>query len=81
MSATKQKKMMLFRQMTTLRGELLLIKRSQVRLQEKLDAVLGSYAGIASMLNEERKLLDEMVLASSNVVQQSRCREEVKKAA
>lgn len=80
MSKIKEKKMVLFRQMTTLRGELLLIKRSQSRLQEKLDAVLGSYAGVASMLNEERKLLEEMVLAS-DVARQNRCVEDVKKAA
>ena len=80
MPSIKEKKMVLFRQMTTLRGELLLIKRSQVRLQEKLDALLGSYAGVSSMLNEERKLLEEMVLAS-DVARGSRCTEDVKKAA
>ena len=80
MPSIKEKKMVLFRQMTTLRGELLLIKRSQVRLQEKLDALLGSYAGVASMLNEERKLLEEMVLAS-DVARRTRCTEDVKKAA
>jgi len=79
MSDTKSKKMVLYRKMTTLRGELLLIKRSQNRLQTKLDALLASHASVAVLLNEERKLLEEMVLASN--VAQHETRIELKKAA
>ena len=80
MSNIKQKKMELYRQMTTLRGELLLIKRSQQRLNEKLESLLGAHAGIALLLNEERKLLSELALAS-DIATKSAINEDVRKAA
>lgn len=80
MSDTKQRKMELYRRMTELRGELLLIKRSQQRLNEKLESLLGAHAGIALLLDEERKLLSELAL-SGNIARKNGVNEEVKKAA
>jgi hypothetical protein len=78
------RKATLIRELTNVRGELLLMKRAQRRLQEQFDLVVRSQAGMASLMAEQRSLLQELVMADGQMIGRTPSRgvgERLKKAA
>lgn len=61
------RKATLIRELTNVRGELLLMKRAQRRLQEQFDLVVRSQAGLAGLMAEQRSLLQELVVADGRI--------------
>ncbi len=64
----KKRKAELVRALLNVKGELLLLKREQKKLEEKLEDVLKSHASLATMMHEERKLLEELIVGSDNAL-------------
>jgi len=64
-----------------LRGELLLLKRTQRRLDEKLETLVRSNAGLASLMHEQRCILKELYLRDTIAVHRAPAKREFKKAA
>ena len=78
------RKATLIRELTNVRGELLLMKRAQRRLQEQFDLVVRSQAGLASLLAEQRLLLRDLVMTDEQNTGRTQGRgveERLKKAA
>lgn len=78
------RKATLIRELTNVRGELLLMKRAQRRLQEQFELVVRSQAGMAGLLAEQRSLLRELVMADEGITGRAPARgvgERLKKAA
>jgi len=67
-SSDSKRKAELVRALLNVKGELLLLKREQKKLEEKLEDVLQSHAGLAAMLHEERRLLEELLVGADNAV-------------
>ena len=62
----KKRRAELVRALLNVKGELLLLKREQKKLEDKLEDVLKSHANLAAMMHEERKLLEELVIGAEN---------------
>ena len=60
----KQRRSELTRALMNVKGEILSLKREQKKLESKLEDVLKSHAGLASMMYEEKKLLEDLLMGA-----------------